>query len=53
MAYIAKMVLDGKRDQIKQGLEVPGLGKPEINGMNIIFDKPLTVTKENYKKYDF
>ncbi|EIY2678864.1 autoinducer 2 ABC transporter substrate-binding protein [Citrobacter farmeri] len=53
MAYIAKLVLDGKRDQIKQGLEVPGLGKPEINGMNIIFDKPLTVTKENYKKYDF
>ncbi|NIY46280.1 autoinducer 2 ABC transporter substrate-binding protein [Cedecea colo] len=53
MAYIAKLVLDGKRDQIKQGLEIPGIGKPEINGMNIIFDKPITVTKENYKNYNF
>ncbi|PKH25760.1 autoinducer 2 ABC transporter substrate-binding protein [Enterobacterales bacterium CwR94] len=53
MAYIAKMVLDGKRDQIKQGLEIPTLGVPEINGENIIFDKPLTVTKENFSKYDF
>lgn len=53
MSYIAKMILDGKRDQIKQGLEIPGLGKPMINGENIIFDKPLTVTKENYSKYNF
>lgn len=53
MAYIAKMVLDGKRDQIKQGFEIPELGVPHINGKNIIFDNPLTVTKDNFSKYDF
>ena len=53
MAYLAKMILDGKRDEIKQGLEIPGLGVPEINGQNIIFDKPLTVTKENMGQYNF
>ncbi len=53
MAYIAKMILDGKGDQIKQGLEIPTLGVPTIAGKNIIFDKPLTVTKDNYDKYDF
>lgn len=53
MAYIAKMVLDGKRDQIKQGLEIPTLGTPMINGQNIIFDKPLTVTKDNVDNYKF
>ncbi|WP_213992722.1 autoinducer 2 ABC transporter substrate-binding protein [Sodalis sp. dw_96] len=53
MTYIAKMIVEGKRDQIKNGLEIPGIGKPDINGKNIIFDKPLTVTKDNYSKYDF
>ncbi|WP_343552024.1 autoinducer 2 ABC transporter substrate-binding protein [Pantoea sp.] len=53
MAYIAKLILDGKRDQIKQGMEIPTLGVPTITGQNIIFDKPLTVTKDNYSKYDF
>lgn len=53
MAYLAKLIIDGKRDEIKPGLEIPGIGKPEIDGMNIIFNKPITVTKENYKDYDF
>ncbi|WP_413737339.1 autoinducer 2 ABC transporter substrate-binding protein [Sodalis sp. RH21] len=53
MTYIAKMIIEGKRDQIKNGLEIPGIGKPVIDGKNIIFDKPLTITKENYSQYDF
>ncbi|TKI05351.1 autoinducer 2 ABC transporter substrate-binding protein [Martelella alba] len=53
MTYIAKLILEGKRDHIKNGLEIPGIGKPSIEGKNIIFDRPLTVTKDNYSKYDF
>ncbi|MGI5173299.1 autoinducer 2 ABC transporter substrate-binding protein [Treponema sp. OMZ 840] len=53
MVYIAKMILDGKRDEIKTGLEIPGLGKPVINGMNILFDNPLIVDKNNCDKYNF
>lgn len=53
MVYIAKTILDGKRDEIKPGFEIPNIGKPEINGINIIFNKPLTVDKSNYKDYDF
>ncbi len=53
MVYIAKTILDGNRDQIVQGFEIPTLGVPEINGINIIFDKPLRVDKSNYQNYDF
>jgi simple sugar transport system substrate-binding protein len=52
-AYIAKMVLDGKKDQIKPGFEVPGFGKPEIKGNTLIFDKPLQVTIDNVDSFDF
>ena len=52
--YIAKMVLEGKKDDIKVGMEVPGLGKiATIVGNNILLDNPMIVTKENYKQYDF
>lgn len=53
MVYVAKLVLDGKRDQIKQGIEIPGLGKPTVDGMNLIFDFPLIVDKTNSDKYNF
>lgn len=52
-AYVAKMVLDGKRDEIKPGFEVPGFGKPIIEGNTLIFDQPLQITKENVDDYDF
>ncbi len=52
--YIAQLMLDGKGDQIKVGMEVPGLGDIKvIQGNNILFDNLLMVTKENYKDYDF
>lgn len=53
MVYLSKMILDGKRDQIKQGLEIPGLGTPSINGMNIEFDHPLIVDAKNCDQYNF
>ncbi|MGP1507341.1 MAG: autoinducer 2 ABC transporter substrate-binding protein [Sphaerochaeta sp.] len=53
MVYLSKMILDGKRDQIKQGLEIPGLGTPTINGMNIEFDHPLIVDASNCDQYNF
>lgn len=53
MVYLAKMILDGKRAEIKNGLEIPGLGKPVVSGMNILFDNPLIVDKNNCDKYNF
>ena len=53
MTYIAKMVLDGKKDEIKQGLSIPNLGEPQIDGMNILFNNPLIVTTENVDNYNF
>lgn len=53
MVYISNMILNGKRDQIKQGLEIPNLGVPAIEGKNILFDHPLVVDKSNYKQYNF
>ncbi|MBQ9275624.1 MAG: substrate-binding domain-containing protein [Succinivibrio sp.] len=52
-AYVAKLVLDGKSDEIKEGFEVPGFGKPEIRGRDLIFNIPLVITKENVDKYHF
>lgn len=53
MVYLAKMILDGKRADIKQGLEIPGLGVPEINGTLVLFDRPLTVDAKNVDNYEF
>lgn len=53
MAYIAKVVLDGKKADIKDGFEVPGLGPITLIGNNILFNKPMIVTKENYEQYGF
>lgn len=53
MVYVAKTILDGNRNQIKQGFEIPGLGQPTIDGMNLIFDFPLIVDKTNSNQYNF
>lgn len=53
MVYLSKMILDGKRGQIKQGIEIPGLGVPQINGINIEFDHPLIVDATNCDNYNF
>jgi simple sugar transport system substrate-binding protein len=53
MVYLSKMILDGKKDQIKQGLEIPDLGTPTIDGMNIEFDHPLIVDASNCDQYNF
>lgn len=53
MVYLAKLILDGKRDQIKQGLDIPGLGVPTIEGNIILFNRPLTVDGKNCDQYDF
>ena len=54
MVYIAKLVLDGKQDEIKVGMEIPGLGKiAVVKDNNILLDNPMIVTKANYKEYDF
>ncbi|MDR3210834.1 MAG: autoinducer 2 ABC transporter substrate-binding protein [Planctomycetota bacterium] len=53
MVYLAKLILDGERAKIKQGLDIPGLGVPTISGNIILFDRPLTVDGTNYSQYDF
>jgi len=53
MVYVSKLILDGKRDQVKQGLDIPSLGVPQIEGMNILFDRPLIVDASNVDEYGF
>jgi simple sugar transport system substrate-binding protein len=53
MVYLSKLILDGKRDTIKQGLEIPTLGVPQIDGMNVLFDRPLIVDADNVDDYGF
>jgi len=53
MVYLAKLILDGKRNEIVDGMEIPNIGKAQIVGQTILFDKPLVVTKENVKDFEF
>ncbi|GMO22585.1 MAG: autoinducer 2 ABC transporter substrate-binding protein [Termitinemataceae bacterium] len=53
MAYIAKLILDGKKDEVKPGFTIPGLGSPQIKGINILFDNPLILTRDNIDDYHF
>jgi simple sugar transport system substrate-binding protein len=53
MSYVAKLILDGKRGDIKQGLDIPTIGAPKIEGINLIFDKPLILTTANVDNYNF
>jgi simple sugar transport system substrate-binding protein len=53
MSYIAKLILDGKRGDIKQGFEIPTIGAPKIQGINLIFDKPVVINAANVDNYQF
>lgn len=53
MVYLAKLILEGKEDQIRDGMIIPGIGEARLEGMNVLFDRPLIVTKDNYAEYDF
>jgi simple sugar transport system substrate-binding protein len=53
MVYLAKLILEGKSAEIVDGIDIPNIGMPKIDGINVLFDKPLIVTKENMKDYDF
>jgi simple sugar transport system substrate-binding protein len=52
MVYLAKMVLDGKKDQVNVNMEIPTLGKPlSVKGNTLVYDRPLIVTKDNVDQY--
>ncbi len=50
---LAKMIADGRRDEIKPGFALPEFGAPRFDGNTLIFDDPLIVTKDNVDNYDF
>jgi simple sugar transport system substrate-binding protein len=52
-AFIIKSVLDG--EEVKNGMDVPGLGNIMIRGKVIYGDESgiLDITKENYKNFSF
>ncbi|WP_281072483.1 substrate-binding domain-containing protein [Succinivibrio dextrinosolvens] len=50
---LAKMIADGRRDEIKPGFTLPEFGAPRFDGNTLIFDDPLIVTKDNVDNYDF
>lgn len=52
MTYLAKLILDGKKDTIGADLDIPTLGKPlKVDGNTLVYDRPLIVTKENVDQY--
>lgn len=52
MTYLAKLVLDGKKDTIGVDLDIPTLGKPlKVDGNTLVYDRPLIVTKDNVDQY--
>ncbi|HUX49828.1 MAG TPA: autoinducer 2 ABC transporter substrate-binding protein [Spirochaetia bacterium] len=52
MAYLAKMVLDGKRSEIGANLDIPTLGKPlAYSGNTLVYDRPLILTKDNVDQF--
>ncbi len=50
---LAKMVIDGRKDEIKPGFSLSEFGAPRFDGNTLIFDDPLIVTKDNVDNYDF
>lgn len=52
MTFLAKTVLDGKKNTIGANIDIPTLGKPlSFSGNTLVYDRPLIVTKENVDKY--
>jgi len=53
MVYIAKLVLDGKKAQVTDALDIPKLGKPlSFSGNTLIYDRPLIITKANVEQHN-
>ena len=53
MVYLSKLLLDGKGSEIVDGMNIPNIGEAKIEGINVLFDRPLIVTKDNVTDYDF
>jgi simple sugar transport system substrate-binding protein len=52
MAYLAKLVLDGKKNTINADLDIPTLGKPlSFSGNTLVYDRPLILTKDNVDQF--
>jgi simple sugar transport system substrate-binding protein len=52
MAYLAKLVLDGKKSTIGANLDIPTLGKPlAFSGNTLVYDRPLILTKDNVDSF--
>lgn len=50
---LAKMIADGRKDEIKPGFSLPEFGAPRVDGNTLIFDNPLIITKDNVDNYNF
>ncbi len=52
MAYLARLVLDGKRSMIGPDLEIPGLGRPISFAENtLIYNRPIILTRDNVDQF--
>ncbi len=51
MSWIAKQVVEGKT--IESGMEIPGLGKVEVDGDVIKVDAVIDITKDNVGSFGF
>lgn len=51
MVWLAKYMLDG--NQVKAGLEIPGLGPAELDGKVLKFDAMIDITKDNVDSFGF
>ena len=49
--YIANEVLNGR--SVRNGQEVPSVGKISVNGKTIVMGPPTDFTKSNYKNFNF
>jgi simple sugar transport system substrate-binding protein len=52
MVYLAKMILDGKQNEIVDGMETP-FGKPKVDGINVLYHRPIILTKDNVNDFEF
>ncbi len=51
LVWVAKQMLDGK--EIKEGLEIPGIGPVELDGNIIKVDAMIDITADNAESYGF
>ena len=52
-AYLARLVMDGKSDEIHQGMVVPDFGEPVVTGHTVSFNRPLLVSRDNIDEFNF